>query len=347
MYDYLRIMAMLFVIITHSIQADLSQNLVEGAGETYIMTAIYWFCLVCNPIYVMLSGALLLPYKDEKFSRFYLRRFSRVVIPMFVYYFFYVWGDYRATMKMGDVVKTTVKNFVQGSTPESPHYWLIYTILCIYILVPFLRDMCKNISYKALTILVILSCIFMCNGTLFTVTFAISYYFNPWLCVAIMGYWLSRPETRKYDKALMVLGACGLVIGLWMIYIGEDFAAKCCNTSPVMLFIAMGLFAMVCKAKIFSRGNWIVKMISKYSFPMILVHWAGLYLVVRGKLNIYAVNYHGLGIIISLLANVVVDFVLAFLIDNMIVRAFSTAFDLMINVLRKGVDSASKALTGK
>lgn len=330
-YDYLRIMAMLCVIVTHAVQTDMSYDLVGGRWMPYIMKVIYWFCLVCNPIYVMLSGALLLPYKEEKISGFYLRRVSRVVLPMFIYYFFYMWYDHRATMSMKEIVENTLKNFVQGSTSESPHYWLMYTILCIYILVPFLRYMCKNLPYRALTVLVVISGIFMCNGKLFTVDLAISNYFSAWLCVAIMGYWLSCPETRKYDKLLIALGACGVITGVWMIFTDRDFMSKCCNTSPVMLFVAMGLFAIVSDIKLFSRGNRIIKMISKYSFSMILIHWAGLHFVVRGIYHIYTMNYHGLGVLVSLFVNVVVDFVLAFLIDNLIVRTFDRAFNCVIH----------------
>jgi surface polysaccharide O-acyltransferase-like enzyme len=245
-------------------------------------------------------------------------------------------------MPLSDMVKNGLKNFVQGSTPESPHYWFVYTILCIYVLVPFLRYMCKDISYRALTVFVVISLIFFSNEKLFSVSFAISNYFDPWLCVAVMGYWVSRPETRRYDKFLIALGACGVAIGLWMIFTDRDFMSKCCNTSPVMLFIAMGLFAILSDIKIFSRGNWVVKMISKYIFSIILIHWAGLHFVVRGILNIDTVQYHGLGLIISLFTNVVVDFVLAFLIDNLIVRTFSVAFDWLVNVFQRLISGLKK-----
>ena len=72
-YDWLRVLAVVMVIVTHAVQVDLSLGLVTDKHQIFICNIVYMLCLACNLIYVMLSGALLIPYKEEKLSDFYIK----------------------------------------------------------------------------------------------------------------------------------------------------------------------------------------------------------------------------------------------------------------------------------
>jgi len=81
--DHLRVIAVSGVILTHVIQVDLESY---KAPALYGANILWVLTLAANVIYVMLSGALLYRPKKESLRKFYLRRFSAVVVPLSMYY---------------------------------------------------------------------------------------------------------------------------------------------------------------------------------------------------------------------------------------------------------------------
>lgn len=327
-YDHLRILAICFVIITHAIQTDLSLGAVSDETQVYVFTVIYWICLVCNLLYVMLSGALLMPYREEKLSAFYLRRISKIVIPMGIYYIFYLWQN----LELGDINREVILNILerlyQGDTPESPHYWLMYVILSLYIVMPFFRFMFKNMPYSTLTYLVLVCMLFMSISLFGPIAFGVSTFLSTWIGVAIMGYWVTQPETRKYDRWLMILGIAGIAIGMIIIWQGGNFRTLCCNCSPIMCMVALGIFSFIFSGKIFAKGNIILNILSKYSYSIILLHWWGWHYISRGFFHISSVSIGG--IVLSLVVTLVASFIVAFIIDNLIIIVFTSLFDFIV-----------------
>lgn len=161
-YDWLRVLAVIMVIVTHAIQVDNSLGLVTGERKTYVFTVLYVFCLACNLIYVMLSGALLIPYKEEEIKDFYLKRVNKVVFPMAVYFVFYLWQNRELEGHItGQTIINIFERLCQGNTPESPHYWLMYTLLSVYIAIPLFRYMFKDMPYKMISAVVLISVILL------------------------------------------------------------------------------------------------------------------------------------------------------------------------------------------
>lgn len=332
-YDHLRVLAVLFVIITHAIQTDLSLTDVSNETRVYILTVVYWICLVCNLIYVMLSGALLLPYKEEKLSAFYLRRISKIAIPMGIYFIFYLWRNKELADINGTVILDFLRRFYQGETPESPHYWLMYVILSLYIVIPFFRFMFKDMPYKTLTSLVFVCLLFMTLGLFVPILFGVSTFLSSWIGVAIMGYWVTQPETRKYDKWLMILGMVGIAIGMIIIWQGGDFLKLCCNCSPIMCMIALGIWSLVFSRNIFAKGNVLLSILSKHSFSIILIHWWSLHWISRGRLHISSLSAGG--ILLSLVVTLLTSLIGAFMIDNLITIVFTSLFDFIVSKFSK------------
>lgn len=328
-YDWLRVLAVFMVIITHAIQIDLPENGAGSRGMEYIFTLLYMLCLACNLIYVMLSGALLIPYKEESIGRFYAKRCSTVALPMGIYYFFYLW---QAGELDGSRLLQTMQGFVvrlcEGNTPEAPHYWLIYVLLSIYIAIPFFRYMFRNMPYKVLTGAVVIGLVLMGLELFSPIQFGISSFLGKWEGIAILGYWATRPETRKYDRPLTVLGILAFCMMAGMIGLGMDYRTLCGNYSPVMALICVGIFAAVLKhGEIFERETALLRVLSKYSYSLILVHWWALYWLVKGKMDLHIGQYNGGGLILVVLITLLASLLASFLIDNMVVMPVQMLFD--------------------
>lgn len=336
-YDWLRLIAVCMVIVTHAVQIDISMGLVSGQYASYFMTIIYTICLACNLIYVMLSGALLLPWKEEKLSDFYLRRVSKVAFPIVVYYTFYMWQNGTLGKLSVDSMLGLLKNLYTANVPESPHFWLVYTILGIYIVIPFFRYMFKDLPYRMLTYLVVISLIFMGITILVPIRFGVSTFMASWIGVAVMGYWVTRPETKRYYKILVCAGIVGVILIALLIKLRSDFLGIVTGCSPIMCAVSLGIFAFVFMLpKFFGKGNIMLSVLSKYSYSIILLHWWSLNWVTRIKYGITVCWHHGIGLIISLLVTLLVSLFAAVIIDNMIMVVINTLYDnILIRMKRK------------
>lgn len=239
---------------------------------------------------------------------------------MVIYYIFYCWFFGELEQVSPSVLIDIGKRLLQGDTPESPHYWLLYTILSLYIIFPFLRYMLRDLSYRNLTGLVLLFLIFygiqLFLPAFFGINFAVGMYLGSWTGVAIIGYWIARPETRDYCKWIILAGIIAAGAMLLLIRVREDYQNLCCNCSPVMCCIAAALFAVIFYCKIFTRGNCLIRILSRYSFSLILIHWWVLHQITIGKLNIRVSWFHGTGLILSLAVTLVISLVTAQIIDQ-------------------------------
>lgn len=343
-YDWLRVLAVIMVIVTHAIQVDISLGLVTGERKTYVFTVLYVFCLACNLIYVMLSGALLIPYKEEEIKDFYLKRVNKVVFPMAVYFVFYLWQNRELEGHItGQTIKNIFERLCQGNTPESPHYWLMYTLLSVYIAIPLFRYMFKDMPYKMISAVVLISVILMTINLFSPIKFGFGSFISGWEGVAIIGYWVTRPETKKYYWLLIGMGTASFGIMVMMILKQMDYLTLCCNTSPIMVLISVGIFALVFKfEKIFAKGNIALAVLGKYSYSLILIHWWTLHWITRGRCNIRVEQNHGGGLFFSLFVTLAVSLMLAVLIDNYVL----TFVEQIWNWLIRGVHKLTSIIGG-
>lgn len=316
-FDHLRFLAVALVIITHSLQVDIASGVVSQPGQIYVFTCIYILALSCNLIYVMISGALLLPFKEEKLSDFYIYRLSKVIIPMLIYYVWYLWQN----SVLHDVtVGGELYKFYTGMITISPHYWLLLIIISLYIVYPFIRYMLKDMPYNYLTAIVVIALIFMGIVVFSKEPCYMTCFFADWIGVAIIGYWLTRDETRKFYPFICILGFVSAVIICILIKNVEDYLQMVTNCSPLMVMFSMGIVAFIMGARsVFSRGNYLLRLLSRYSYAIILIHWWTLHWITIGRLHLATNWLGGVGIFTTLAATLFVSLVVAFIVDNVVV----------------------------
>lgn len=109
----------------------------------------------CVPVFVMISGALLLgTSKDEPISLFYRKRAMRVLIPTLSWsILFLLWVAYNKIIA-GETVSIVglIKMLLLGKAYF--HLWFLYMILCLYLFTPFLRKIVRQSSKKELLLFV-------------------------------------------------------------------------------------------------------------------------------------------------------------------------------------------------
>lgn len=333
-FDYIRALAVIFVIAAHVVQTD--HSAVNGSGAWMVLQILAVLFLNCNLLFVMLSGALLLNQKEEPVPIFYRKRVFKVVIPMAVYYLFYLYmGLYQSGLTDPRNLLDAGKRFLSGPSEWNPHFWLMYVILAFYLAAPFFKVMVQNMSDQLLLSFVVLT--FIMNGALSWLPFwGIEFHFVTLLCgwesVFVFGYFWTRPFSAHYRKPFLALGAASYLITSAISCVRPDCADAFLNKAPTMLLMSGAVFSLFTgredKFKIPGRA---IRIIGKYGFSILLIHWYILYHVAEDQMGLYASSWGLLGGTAATAAvTLALSLLFALIFDNTAVLCVSTVCDLIL-----------------
>lgn len=339
-WDYLRILAAVLVILAHACSPMV--DLADADWKRLLLVGGLSIGLCCNLIYVMLSGTLLLSSKkEEKISVFYLRRASKVIIPLIAYYMLLLVLGNEVSLLPPENIGAAFKRIVTGAPDVGPHLWLIYTIIALYFVTPFFRVMVQNLSTELLFGLAAVILVLNALTTylpLFGMTFGATSFLAGWEGVFLLGYIMTRKECRKYDNKIIGVGVIALVITIGVVFIDSTQMNYVYNNALTLVLVSCAIYAVFlkCKDKLQGKSNLIVRMCSKYSYAIILIHWYALFVVVQGKFHITALRFGCIG---GIGATVVVTFlvclVMGILYDNTVVIVCNVLFEKLITVIGK------------
>ena len=206
---HFRAFAIIGVVVLHVAAGSLSDEVVGSLNwifANFYNSASRW----CVPLFIMLSGALLLSNKkNESILEFYRKRAHKVLIPTITWTFVYlIWFFAKSSYKNEGYSTDLLILFFKGELYY--HLWYIYMLVGFYVFAPFLRKFVNNLGKEELFFLVVISfilsisneiaaIILKANNTFFMVKF-ISY--MPYF---IFGFYIFKyPPTVKHLKSTLV-----------------------------------------------------------------------------------------------------------------------------------------------
>ena len=336
--DYLRVLAAVFVILAHSCSPMV--DLADADWKRLVLVCGLSLGLSCNLLYVMLSGTLLLGMKgrqDEGVLPFYLRRASKVIIPLIAYYLLLLSLNDEVGFLPPENLGTALKRIVSGAPDVGPHLWLIYTIVALYLVTPFLRVMVQHLSDRLIFSLaaVILVLNLLTNYLpLFGMTFGATTFLAGWEGVFLLGYIMTRqndlPGAAKRNNALILAAAVAYLVTVAVVFRDSTQMNYVYNNASTMVMIACGIFALFLKNKdkFTGKTNLAVRLCSKYSYSIILIHWYALFVVVQGRFHVTALRFGCIGgIIASVVLTFIVCIIMSIVFDNTVVIVCNVLFD--------------------
>lgn len=287
--DYLRVIATVFVIFGHTVTVAR----VDAAPGTLLFQVLEIFNFIfssSNLMFIMISGALLLPVRGERCRDFFARRFSRVLIPMVVYYILYVCAKEGIGQMYPSQWGHMLKRILIGPPEEAPHFWLVYVIIWLYVLTPFLRYLVQNIPDAVMDGVMLV--IFLVNGLstyapLFDVDLHLSGIVDSFVGVFLLGYYLADRSSRRVENVLLAGGIVSFFITFYIITNLGWYDAYIYNNAPTMMLFAAALFVLVKRiAAGGERTPAFVRMVGKYSYSILLIHWGVLHFGVKQVLHV-------------------------------------------------------------
>lgn len=298
--DILRVIACLAVIMIHS---SCDYVMYKTTNFNFWVGNIFdSFARLGVPLFVMISGALLL---DEKYdySKEKLLKHIKKMILFFVFWsfvyclLFNIIGQLFLLEKDFNVYRI-INAFVQGYY----HLWYIYLIIGLYLILPLLRLWVNDKNKKYVEYFIILSLIFNflipqiiiignCYGNAFV---GINDILCSKLCLQyvggfttyfILGWYINNYEI-KHKKLIYILGIISVLISIFGTYILKLEFYGNLSLHVLLYTAAVFLFAKNIKTK----ENKLVLFISKYSLGIYAIHAMIIYVVNKVLLKINFTN---------------------------------------------------------
>lgn len=202
-----RIIAILAVVFLHTAA--------RVVGATDIGSEYWWignlydsFFRWCVPVFVMISGALLLdPNKCEDLKTFYGKRVYRILVPIIFWSaFFLLWSATKGMIKGPPISLLYLAKKLLSGKPYA-HMWFLYMIINLYLFTPFFRKIVAKSSRNEMHVIVIFTfLIAMINAFYMKLFYEESKLFLNWFLSYIpyffAGY-LIRTDNRNYSKVLL------------------------------------------------------------------------------------------------------------------------------------------------
>jgi len=155
--DLIRVVGAFFVVMLHTSYRVAGGPMVEEPGDAFgspgwlVAKCFIRLGCVAVPLFLMVSGSLLLGRNEEMFT-FYRKRFGKVLLPFFAWSCIFIlclWGAGRG-FKDGTPITlfSSIGALLSGGI--SGHFWFMYMLISLYLVVPFLSVFVRNASRKML-----------------------------------------------------------------------------------------------------------------------------------------------------------------------------------------------------
>lgn len=288
-YDLLRIIAIFCVVILH-VTGPPWRNIPVNTFEwqsANVYNGLMWFCV---PVLVMISGCFFLkPDKTIPVKTLYGKYVFRMVRALVVWSFIYVVANIILTNET--VTYRIVFDLVFRLFPGSYHFWYIYMIIGLYMIVPFLQKITKD--KKLMQYFLLLNLIFSfllplilklpyMSALSSSIDDMFLYFPLGYSGYFVAGYYFNTVKIKKKIKVCIYIA--GIVSAILIVLLTSVSSIKE-NTyvesfhdylTPLILLFSVGLFLFFKEevSKISFRENTqnIIVKISGLTFTVYLVH---------------------------------------------------------------------------
>jgi len=285
--DFLRALAIFAVIILHN-SADAAGQYNKIPATDWLSAAFYnGLTRCCVPMFVMLSGALLLqPDRDVTIKELFRKRLPKLLIPLVVWSIIYEAFQFYTDKGYGTFnLLTALKAFYQG--PLVFHFWFLYMMIGIYLVYPiintFIRAATKSQVQYFIAVWFVTNCVCGIIGMATGLSIAVELnFFTGYIGYFVLGYYLNS-TTFSNNHLKLIYKLCTVAFGISTIGIislqinhvkGFNEIIESDFTPDIPLALA-GIFLLVKNHQFKQNSGWwqrVVTEISAESYGIYIVH---------------------------------------------------------------------------
>ncbi|MDO5510147.1 MAG: acyltransferase family protein [Weeksellaceae bacterium] len=274
----LRVLAIFLVVLGHVAIPYLYELHVTSFTNWSIVNFISAVARLSVPVFVMITGALLLG-RIEPLDLFLKKRLTRILRP-FIFWtiayiiFHFTWAGNEITTS--EVVRKTVHAFFKEA---DYHFWFIYMILGLYLFMPILRLWIVNAKERDIRYFLFLWLIttFYNDYTKVYLPVVDLIYFSKYVGYLVLGYYIHK--FIKPNTYTNWVGALMLFIGVLSTYLlTEIFSFRDGELNTVFLNLTLlnnalsSCGAFLLGMYFLNRSHKIVEKIDKNIFGIYFVH---------------------------------------------------------------------------
>lgn len=292
--DLLRIVGCLFVVMSH---VSSEVNLMQVGSVDWTISHIFNSVGHTGTIlFFMISGSLLLS-EDYRFSpkKFYTNNFLRLFLSYYIWIVIYHVIGFVQRGQFGWIyVKDVIINVIRGDA--SYHFWYLPMLLGIYLLLPFLRPLCKGERWVTTYFVALFVVVQVVFGTILFFEFPHKYLFeslmkripftliNHHVGYFVMGYFLTRFVREKAHSRCIRWGCAaligeGVILGIWGdLVLSAQQGVNVTNFNSLfsitMCMSAVGFFVlfMGVKLPVTEKGSRWLTQLARLTFGVYMVH---------------------------------------------------------------------------
>ncbi len=214
--DAVRVFAIVMVILLHCICDYSNHSGNFGRPLWWIMAFLNEITRTGVPLFFMLSGFLLIDSVDiSNIGGFYKRRLLKVAVPFLIYHVFYY---FYFRLHNGQNLLDRIFFVQLVNSGSAYHLWFLYSIVVLYLFVPFIKMIVEKATTKMLMVFFVLAIFQTTLKPFFNILFGGKVYFFfaedgivGYIGYAILGYILGKHEI-KWEKTAIALGLLAIPV---------------------------------------------------------------------------------------------------------------------------------------
>lgn len=317
----LRLIALLAVIVLHTAAIPLGQYGLIPINSW--LTANFYNSLVrfAVPVFVMITGALLL-HREYELGAFLKKRLSRVVAPFLFWSLVYItYSWYNETIVFNGDTWTNVKQVLHElKYGSSYHLWYVYMLIGLYFIIPVISKFVRNASKREIEYFLLLWLIVMVISKpyLTQVNPQVDlHYFAGYVGYLVLGHYLTfnivnRKRLLPGMFMLFVVVLCLIFGGTYLLYKYTGLITLLYEPlGPAIVLLASSVFLMgrFTKVRIPAYITKAKDFACEYNFGIYLSHALVLYV-----LSDLGINYQLCTPLISIPVTAIICFALSLLL---------------------------------
>lgn len=287
--EFIRVFAAFMTVMIHVSNFYINHFGKISRADFFASVTYNSLARVCVPLFFMVSGMFLVTQEFD--MRKYFERIIRFLIVLVVWSCVYFFLDNNFTFQ--GFGKTILASFFNANY-TSRHLWFLYAILGIYIALPFINNMCKNLTsrlqnlflilwlgFSGLVVITVPLARFVTNSDI-DITYPIpiinsAYYLGYFISGHIL-YQRFKDTTPSKNKTALCLGCytASMLVTIFFTYFfsvkeNEFFAPFTWYRGIFIILASFAIFILIIINEDKIKHPIILK-ISKHSFGVYLIH---------------------------------------------------------------------------